>query len=61
MDVLDDLKQRGEVMHQWTRCFDSIVLGERKAQTLDFGSNGFARTEDFVGSKPEVFKENPFI
>ena len=33
--------------------FDTIVLGERKAQHWISGSNGFSRTDDFPGSTPE--------
>ena len=33
--------------------FDTIVLGERMARHWISGSNGFSRTDDFAGSKPE--------
>ena len=33
--------------------FDTIVLGERMPRHWISGSNGFSRTNDFVGSKPE--------
>jgi hypothetical protein len=33
--------------------FDTIVLGERMARHWISGSNGFSRTNDFAGSKPE--------
>ena len=33
--------------------FDTIVLGERMARHWISGSNGFSRTDDFTGSKPE--------
>ena len=33
--------------------FDTIVLGERMAKHWISGSNGFSRTNDFAGSKPE--------
>ncbi len=33
--------------------FDTIVLGERMDRHWISGSNGFSRTQDFIGSKPE--------
>ena len=33
--------------------FDTIVIGERMPRYWISGSNGFSRTNDFVGSKPE--------
>ena len=33
--------------------FDTIVLGERMPRHWISGSNGFSRTDDFAGSKPE--------
>jgi hypothetical protein len=33
--------------------FDTIVIGERMARHWISGSNGFSRTNDFAGSKPE--------
>ena len=59
--VLDDLKQRGGgvMTINGPGAFDSIVLGERMPKHWISGSNGFARTEDFVGSKPEVLTGKP--
>jgi len=39
--------------------FDTIVIGERQPKHWISGSNGFARTEDFPGSKPEAKPDQP--